>query len=78
MGHVQRQGEIMTNKAESKKQVGSENKVVLIDIKGVTKMMSVSRSTILRLDDFPKPIKLGRACRWRVSDLQAYIRRKAA
>lgn len=79
MGHILKSGDIiMTNKIKGKTQRRDEVDVVLVDIHAAAKMLSISRSTILRLNDFPEPLKFGKLHRWRVSDLRAYIDQKAA
>lgn len=48
----------------------------LIDVKAVAEMCGVSQETIRRLNDrgaMPKPIRLGRAVRWNVLEIQNWI-----
>lgn len=49
---------------------------MLLDIKKLTAITSLSQSLIYKLiaeNKFPKPVKIGRASRWRDSDIQDYI-----
>lgn len=49
---------------------------MLLDIKKLTAITSLSQSLIYRLiaeNKFPKPLKIGRASRWRETDIQNYI-----
>lgn len=51
----------------------------LLRIQDVTRILSISKSQLydlIRIGDFPGPIKLGRCSRWRVADVIAYINRK--
>lgn len=54
---------------------------VLLTINEVAQMFSVSRVTIWRwnkeVPDFPKAIKIGGSTRWRKSDLEKYIAKRA-
>ncbi len=50
-------------------------KPLLVDDRGGAAMLSISRATYWRLvsvGDLPKPLKIGRASRWRVSDLEEF------
>jgi prophage regulatory protein len=55
---------------------------VLIPIREVSRQLSLARSTIYRKvaeGTFPPPIKISeKAARWRLSDIQAMVRGKAA
>lgn len=57
-------------------------KILLIDLKKLRELISLSRSSIYdRLDSkstrydptFPKPLKLGRATRWKLDEIEAWI-----
>jgi excisionase family DNA binding protein len=50
---------------------------ILTDIAGVAALLKVSRRTAYRLDDagqLPAPIVLGKQKRWRVAEVEAWIR----
>jgi len=50
--------------------------MLLSDVE-VAEMMSVSRNTVWRwvgsIEEFPQPVKIGGATRWRKADLDKYI-----
>ena len=51
----------------------------LLRVEDVTRILSISKSQLydlIRIGDFPRPIKLGRCSRWRLADVMAYINRK--
>jgi excisionase family DNA binding protein len=50
---------------------------LLTDIAGVAALLKVSRRTAYRLDDaglLPAPLVLGKQKRWRVAEVEAWIR----
>ena len=51
----------------------------LLRVEDVTRILAISKSQLydlIRIGDFPGPIKLGRCSRWRLADVMAYINRK--
>lgn len=49
---------------------------LLLDIKQVAAMLSISEKSIRRLLDagkFPRPVRIGRLLRWRYKDIVAYV-----
>jgi excisionase family DNA binding protein len=49
---------------------------LLVDLDEVARMLSVSRTTIFKLnaaERLPAPLRLGRAVRWSVKDLDAWV-----
>jgi excisionase family DNA binding protein len=53
----------------------------LIDGDRIAELLQVSRRTLDRLvhdGEFPKPLRIGGAARWRASDYAAYVERLAA
>lgn len=56
--------------------VDISNQYRLIDIKQITLLIGMTDKWIYSLiqkQQFPKPIKLGRSSRWRLSDIEAWI-----
>lgn len=49
----------------------------LLDLSTVLKIFGISKATLYRIKDFPKPIKIGRQNRWYRPMLRAYIESKA-
>lgn len=50
----------------------------LWDVKQVAAALGVSTKTVYRLRDsgkLPRPLKIGRSVRWRVGDIQKYVRK---
>ncbi|HNU12424.1 MAG TPA: AlpA family phage regulatory protein [Rubrivivax sp.] len=59
----------------------SNVKPLLIDIKQVCNMIGMSPAFTwgrVAANRFPKPIKLGRATRWRASDVEEWVNQQAA
>lgn len=52
-----------------------DNEKYLVDLKTVQQMMSMGKTAIYSLKDFPRPIKLGRSSRWVVADLKKFIQK---
>jgi excisionase family DNA binding protein len=58
----------------------SQATALLTDIGGVAALLKISRRTAYRLDDagqLPAPITLGKTKRWRVAELEAWLRADA-
>lgn len=56
--------------------VDTSNQYRLIDMKQITLLIGMTDKWIYSLiqkQQFPKPIKLGRSSRWRLSDIEAWI-----
>ena len=52
----------------------------LVNVRGAACMLSISDRAVWRLlkdGRFPTPVRIGRATRWRVVDLEEYIRKLA-
>lgn len=65
----------MIRKSDSGDKPYSDDPLLLTD-REVAGLLSISRRTVWRLTstgELPKPIKLGRASRWRRADLEAFI-----
>jgi prophage regulatory protein len=48
----------------------------LVDVEAAARMLDISARSIWRFVEqghFPKPLRLGRATRWRLSDLEEFI-----
>jgi len=49
---------------------------LLLGIEGVVDIVSLSKRTVWRLvsaGEFPAPVKVGRASRWRVADIRQWV-----
>jgi predicted DNA-binding transcriptional regulator AlpA len=49
---------------------------ILIDIREASRLLGIAPRTIDRLierSSFPEPVRLGRAKRWRLTDIEGYV-----
>jgi len=49
---------------------------VLLDVEAAACMLAISTRTIWRLVEhgqFPEPVKIGRATRWRLADIEEFV-----
>ncbi|MEQ5185872.1 AlpA family phage regulatory protein [Providencia alcalifaciens] len=58
----------------------NDTRYILIDIKKITQLIGMTDKWIYSLiqkQAFPKPIKMGRSSRWRLSDIEQWIDEQA-
>ena len=60
-------------------QLSECNHPQMIDVRGVAIILNISTRSVWRLvnrSELPKPIRVGRNARWRVSDIEQWIEQK--